>query len=322
MINYSKNRWAVILAGGNGERLRPLTRLIAGDERPKQFCSFLGRGTLLEQTTRRVAFAVPRGQTLIVVTEAHEPFYKSLLDLSIDRVIEQPTNKGTTPAILYSLLYLASVAPTATVAFFPSDHYFSDEEWFMAHVASAFEAADLNPQLITLLGIAPENPEVEYGWIEPGQPISGKGVFMFYRVRRFWEKPSRVLAARLMAGGCLWNSFVMVGRSQALLYMIQRAMPVLYNKFANVSPTLSTTREESKIRELYSQLTSTNFSYDVLAKSPEELAVLAVNEVGWSDWGSPQRVQSALAEMGVCPVLDPGFGDFPQQVNATDGALH
>src|SRR5258708_33792003 len=73
------NRWAVILAGGEGERLRPLTRLIAGDERPKQFCSFLGGETLLEQTRRRVAFAGPPSQTLIVVNEAHEPFYTSPL---------------------------------------------------------------------------------------------------------------------------------------------------------------------------------------------------------------------------------------------------
>ena len=295
-----RNRWAVILAGGDGERLRPLTRLIAGDERPKQFCAFLNDETLLEQTRRRVAFAVPPSQTLIAVTAAHEPFYTSLLsDMPPNRVIEQPTNKGTAPAILYSLMHLAAVEPTAAVAFFPSDHYFADEERFMAHVASAFESADLNPQLITLLGIAPENPEVEYGWIEPGKPISGKGAFSFYRVRRFWEKPSRALAAKLMAKGYLWNSFVMVGRAQALLRMMQRAVTVLYNKFADVSSALNTTREESSIRALYSEVKSTNFSHDVLTKCPNELAVLAVSEVGWSDWGAPQRVQSTLARMGI-----------------------
>jgi len=294
------NRWAVILAGGDGERLRPLTRLIAGDERPKQFCAFLNDETLLEQTRRRVAFAVPPQQTLIVVTAAHEPFYASLLsDMPSNRVIEQPTNKGTAPAILYSLLYLATVVPTATVAFFPSDHHFSDEERFMAHVDSAFETTDLNPHLITLLGIAPENPEVEYGWIEPDRPISAKGAFSFYRVRRFWEKPSRALAAKLMAEGCLWNSFVMVGRGQALLRMTQQAITFLYNKFVDISSVLHTAREESKIRALYSELTSTNFSHDVLTQCPEKLAVLAVSEVGWSDWGAPQRVQSTLARMGI-----------------------
>jgi mannose-1-phosphate guanylyltransferase len=299
-ISDMSHRWAVILAGGDGERLRPLTRLIAGDERPKQFCSILNGETLLEQTRRRVGCAVPPSQTLIVVTEAHEPFYTTLLsDMAPNRVIEQPTNKGTAPAILYSLLHLAAVEPAAAVAIFPSDHYFSDEERFMVHVASAFEAADLNPQLITLLGIAPENPEVEYGWIEPGGPISGKGAFSIYRVRRFWEKPSSGLALKLMEGGCLWNSFVMVGGVQALLRMIQRAVTVLYDKFADVISALNTTREKSSIRALYSEVMATNFSSDVLAKCPDELTVLSVSEVGWSDWGAPQRVYSTLSRMGI-----------------------
>lgn len=300
LTSDKSNRWAVILAGGDGERLRPLTRLIAGDERPKQFCSFLDGETLLEQTRRRVDLAVPPEQTLIVVTAAHKPFYTTLLsDVAPNRVIEQPTNKGTAPAILYSLLHVAAVAPTATVVFFPSDHYFSDEERFMAHVDSAFETTDLNPHLITLLGIAPENPEVDYGWIEPARAISVKGSFSFHRVQRFWEKPSRALALTLMSGGCLWNSFVMVGRAQSFLRMIQRAVSPLYNKFAHLSSALNTIWEESSIRTLYSELTSTNFSRDVLTKRPEELAVLAVSEVGWSDWGAPQRVRSTLARMGI-----------------------
>jgi len=91
----------------------------------------------------------------------------------------------------------------------------------------------------------------------------------------------------------------MVGRAQTLLRMIQRAVTVLYNKFAAVSSALNTTREESSVRALYSDVTSTNFSHDVLTKSPEKLAVLAVSEVGWSDWGSPQRVRSTLARMGI-----------------------
>jgi mannose-1-phosphate guanylyltransferase len=109
-----------------------------------------------------------------------------------------------------------------------------------------FESADVHPHLITLLGMAPENPEVEYGWIEPDRPISSKGPFTFYQVRRFWEKPSHVLAAKLMAEGSLWNSFVMVGRAQALLRMTQEAISFLYDNFANVFSDLTTAREGSR----------------------------------------------------------------------------
>ncbi len=169
----------------------------------------------------------------------------------------------------------------------------------MTHVDSAFDASDLRPESITLLGIAPENPEVDYGWIEPAQPISEKGAFSFHRVERFWEKPSLALARTLMTRGCLWNSFVMVGRAQAFLRMIRRAVPALYNKFGQVSSALNAAEEESRIRALYSALPSTNFSRDVLTKGAAQLAVLAVSEVGWSDWGAPQRVLSTLAHMGV-----------------------
>src|SRR5688572_5951108 len=104
-------RWAVILAGGDGTRLQPLTRTISGDDRPKQFCPIIGGRTLLDQTSRRVALSVPPAQTLTVVTQTHERFYKSLLkDLPKDRLLVQPENKGTAPAILFSLLRVAQLS--------------------------------------------------------------------------------------------------------------------------------------------------------------------------------------------------------------------
>src|SRR3972149_5398964 len=106
--------------------------------------------------------------------------------------------------------------PPPPVAIFPSDHYVSDDAAFMAHVAAAFEAALARPDLIILLGIRPDRPEVEYGWIEPADRIPLEGPGQVYRVRRFWEKPPLALAPTLLTSGCLWNSFLMVGRGAAL----------------------------------------------------------------------------------------------------------
>lgn len=293
------NRWGVILAGGDGTRLRPLTKLIAGDERPKQFCPLLGRMTLLELTRRRVALSLPFEQTLFVVTRKHERFYRTqLADIPPARLVVQPKNQGTAPAILYSLLRLSLMCPDGVAAFFPSDHYLSDDETFMDRVEAAFEIAEARPDLVTLLGITPEGPEEEYGWIEPASPVLTKNQEMLFRVARFWEKPDHVLARQLQERGCLWNSFVMVGRVSAFLGMIRRSAPDLYNAFAVAWTALGTPGEDAEIRSLYHRIPETNFSKEVLAASPDELAVLPVGDVGWSDWGEPGRVLSTLAQIG------------------------
>ncbi len=114
-------RWALVLAGGDGVRLRSLTRIIAGDERPKQFCRVLGHETLLQQTRRRVALAVPADQTLVVLTRAHEHFYRRLIArMPAACVVAQPERRGTAPAILYGALRVAARAPLGAVAVFPS----------------------------------------------------------------------------------------------------------------------------------------------------------------------------------------------------------
>lgn len=299
-VNSSRDaRWAVILAGGDGTRLRSLTRTIAGDERPKQFCPILGGETLLGQTMKRVALAVKPEQTMYVLTEHHEPFYRPLLaHVPCSRLVVQPQNEGTAPAILYSLLRLAEAAPDAMVAFFPSDHYFSDDQSFMAHVESAFDAVCARPESVILLGIKPEGPEVEYGWIEPVSPGLTGNPDALSRVRRFWEKPPQALARKLMMRGCLWNSFVMVGHVNAFLNMIRRALPELYQAFGAVRPTLGSVLEKRAVRALYSRIPNSNFSQQVLAMRTDELAVLSVGEVGWSDLGEPNRVLRTLARLG------------------------
>ena len=127
--------------------------------------------TLLAQTRRRVARMVEPRRTLLVVTKTHECFYADqLVGVPPGSLLVQPCNQGTAPAILYSLFRLRGCDPSAVVGFFPSDHHFADDKALIAHVASAFEAAE-SPSgsgKVVLLGIAPNDPEVEYGWIEPG----------------------------------------------------------------------------------------------------------------------------------------------------------
>lgn len=298
--SFDNNRWAIILAGGDGTRLRSLTRAIAGDDRPKQFCSILARETLLDQTRRRVSFAIPNNKTLLSLTETHRDYFEPLItDIAPENLVVQPSNLGTAPAILYSLLRLSLLDRAATVAFFPSDHYFADDQTFMSHVDSAFRAVKARPEMLVLLGMEADRPEVEYGWIEPAPSILAPLGGAISRVRRFWEKPSRNVAKALMDQGFLWNSFVMVGRVDAFLLMIQRAAPKLYEAFETVIPSLGTIEEYDAIHTLYSSMQPSNFSHEILSVRAEDLSVLPVKNVGWSDWGDPSRVLSTLASIGI-----------------------
>ena len=290
-------RSAILLAGGDGTRLRSLTRAIAGDDRPKQFCRVVGGETLLDQTYGRVAMVVAPARTLTVVTRCHQAYYTSVLgEEPGSRCVVQPENRGTAPAITYALLRLMMLAPDDPVALFPSDHHVSDDRAFMWAVEQAFEAVTARPALTVLLGVSADRPETEYGWIEPGNPVDGVPAPV-YQVRRFWEKPPRAVAERLCALGGYWNSFVLVAYPAALLGLLTRATPALVAAMAPLQPVLGTPREAPTAQAVYGSLASVDFSRAVLTPSASALAVLAVTGVEWNDLGDPGRVVAVRARL-------------------------
>jgi mannose-1-phosphate guanylyltransferase len=240
-------------------------------------------------------------QVLVVLTRHHESFYAPLLaDVPAARLVVQPESRGTAPAILYGVLRVAEATPLGTVALFPSDHYVSDDVRFMAHIETAFEAVQARPDLVILLGIQPEGPEVQYGWIEPGDRLLDWPGHPVDRVRRFWEKPALAIAETLLERGCLWNSFVIVARVSALLALIRGAAPELYRTFTEAWAGHAT-EGDGMMRLLYRSLASMNFSEAVLESRPTNFAVLPVRGVVWSDWGEPARVLRTLGRLGIRP---------------------
>jgi mannose-1-phosphate guanylyltransferase len=294
------HRWGVILAGGDGTRLRSLTRLVSGDDRPKQFCPLLGGRTLLAETRFRIAERIDRERTIFVLTRAHRPFYqKELEKVPPIRMVVQPSNRGTLPAILWSLLHVVRSDERALVAFFPSDHHYSKDDAFMTGVVSAFDLAESNNQSVILLGAAATHPEIEYGWIEPSTPVTSPSGGRLRPVKRFWEKPSQEIAQTLLDRGCLWNTFVMVGRASAFLGMIRNATPALYRAFEPILSLPDSAMEAGMMQRIYDDLPVGDFSKQVLAVSTERLAVASLDDIGWSDLGDPHRLITTLFESGI-----------------------
>ena len=290
----SRRRWAVMLAGGDGTRLQSLTLKIAGDSRPKQFCSIVGRESLLAQTRARIESLIHVDRELFVVTRAHESYYREALrDVDDSRIISQPLNRGTGVAVAIALLHILQRDADAVVIFVPCDHYYSDAEACSRAIGMAISGAEQYPDSIVLLGAKAHYPEVEYGWIELGSVISHVPIPLLH-VNRFWEKPSLLQAQTLLQRGCLWNTFVTVGHARAFLDLVCSQVP-------NVVPSLAKAMAENGLDVAYRLMPAVDFSREVLAPQPHRLLAVPDTTSGWADLGSPTRVMDILTRNKIQP---------------------
>jgi len=186
------------------------------------------------------------------------------------------------------------------VAFFPTDHYYQNEAAFSACLDRAVTVAQHHSDTVIVLGAEADRAEVEYGWIEPGTHFDSPFTNALLRVRHFWEKPSHRTAKALFARGCLWNTFVMVGRASLFLALLGNTMaPGMLDAFVAAQKH----RHDTNLAQdkLWASLTSGDFSQQVLTPSTQYLAVLRVGDIGWSDLGTPERVRAAMARSGIRP---------------------
>ena len=287
--------WGVLLAGGDGTRLKSLTLKIAEDSRPKQFCRLFGGKSLLTQTEERLEPLFRCDRTMFVVARDHERYYREDLGRADpSRIIVQPQNRGTGVAIATALLRILQREANPFVAFFPCDHYYSNDDAFVSTIGSAMAYAQEYPKSIILLGAEAHYPEIEYGWIEPGFAIRASGAVQLLRVNRFWEKPSLRKARALMSSGCLWNTFVTVGRASTFLELLRSQIPdVMLHIAAGVS--------RDNLDGVYRSIRPIDFAREVLTLLPHRLLAVRGVESGWADLGNPDRVLDTLARNRIKP---------------------
>jgi mannose-1-phosphate guanylyltransferase len=287
------NRWSIILAGGEGRRLRELTTTRAGIIVPKQFCSLAGGPTLLAETLARAEGLCARERILVAVSARHEGFWREeLRRLPSENVIVQARARGTGPGLLLPLLSILERDLEADVVVLPSDHHVADELVLRRALVSALAAVRRDPRQIVLLGIAPDAPDTRYGWIvpkpkEPAREAMG--------IELFVEKPCRETARRLQARGALWSSLLFASQGLGLFAAFSRAQPGLVRAFAG-----------RPIEAVYQTLPSVDFSRDVLERVTDRLAVVRVPPCGWSDLGTPDRVAKVLGQRDRSRAVAPG----------------
>ncbi len=291
--------WAIILAAGEGSRLKSLTATPRGDPVPKQFCSFMSGQSLLRQTIIRAERIVPKERIVVIVAKAHKRYWRGRFsDLPAPNIIIQPENRGTGPGILLPLLHILRQDPGARVIVLPSDHYLEDERVLQISFRAALQAAQDEENRAILLGITPDGADPQYGWIVPGAS-AGRRV---RQIASFVEKPPSDLAQALFSRGALWSSFLFAARVSALLRLYESAAPLLLRTFLANLEALGVPEDGRKaewvIEDLYHLLPTLDFSRDVLAHTAGLLWVMNVPPCGWSDLGTPERVVKVLSRRG------------------------
>lgn len=288
-----KNSWALVLAAGEGSRLRCLTTTASGIAIPKQFCSLNGDVSLLQETVERARTIIPEKNITAIVAEQHAQWWRPTLKcLPVRNRITQPQNRGTGIGILLPLLKIINRDPKATIVLLPSDHFVRDERPLRRSLAAALNRIGNLSDEILMLGIEPDQADTELGYIVPGAS-DGDGVYL---VDQFVEKPKVEFATQLLRQGALWNSFIIVAGAQSLLGLFAKRFPEVVQPMIDVLATRGPDRRR-RLRRLYEQLPDIDFSRHVVSGAEQHLRVLPVPRCGWSDLGTPRRVGEVVARL-------------------------
>ena len=291
--------WGLVLAAGDGTRLRGVTSTHEGEHVPKQYWSLKGGETLFQETLKRGAAVADPDSLCAVVAREHGRWWKpEVAGLRPDNVFSQPMNHGTAIGILMPLLQIAERDPEARVVILPADHFIADEAVLGAGLRRALSLVESGVHRTLLLGVEPTSRDHELGLLLTSGQDEGNGALL----KRMVEKPPWEVAERLFSQRALWNMFIVVSDIGALLHLIRHRHPVavemlefaLRNDRENASSPLT-------LDAVYRLLPSVDFSADVIAGQESRVGVVQVPPCGWTDLGTQERVVSVLRQPGNRP---------------------
>ena len=277
--------YALVLAGGSGERFWPLSRRA----RPKQLLRLVSQKTLLEQTLSRLEGFVPRERILILTNAEQETAVRKILaGFPEGNIVAEPVKRDTAAAVALGTGWVAARDHAATMTVLPADHLIADRTAFQKTLALAAAAAEETGELVTI-GVKPTWACPGFGYIEHGKPVHLRkrdDKTMIYRVLRFREKPNSDLAESfLRKGNFRWNAGIFAWSVPTVLSEFSRHAPELADF---ISQLQATGNFEKVLRERFSKLPQISFDYAIMEKADRVLVVEAGFD--WDDIGSWRAV--------------------------------
>ena len=285
--------YAVIMAGGKGERLWPLST----PERPKQFLQLLGDRSMLQETVARIVPLIPTERILVVTSGEHVDLVREQLpELPGSNILAEPMGRGTAPCVGLASLIVHEQDPTGVMLALPADHVITDQERFRLLLKGAIEIAASGSHLVTF-GIPPERPETGYGYIHAvdpwDEPTKPQGLDPLHVVK-FTEKPDRETALRFMEEGTYyWNSGMFVWRVDTILQEIEVHMPPLRQALNSLIPVIGKTEFSDALKETYAGIDSQSIDRGVMEKC-DRILLIPSPDIGWSDVGGWEALRQVL----------------------------
>ncbi len=276
----SEHYYALIMAGGSGTRLWPLSR----ERRPKQVLPLLSDRTMFQIAVERLAPLFTPDQTFVVTgRDQANLLHAQESGIPPENFIVEPLGRGTAPAIALSALHLRRRDPQAVMAVLTADHSIADEPGFRRVLATAAKVAERG-RLVTL-GVTPDTATTGYGYIERGDAIENVDGILAYAVTAFREKPNQAVAERFLADGLhSWNSGMFIWRVDRFMAELARTMPEFIAQLEEVDRVLGTPQADETLARVWSRVASQTVDYGVMEKA-RDVAVILV-DIGWSDVGS------------------------------------
>jgi mannose-1-phosphate guanylyltransferase len=283
--------YALILAGGSGQRFWPLSRRA----RPKQLLKLISEKTLLEETIDRLDGLVPRDQILILTNIEQEAAVRALLpDLPPENIVAEPAKRDTAAAVALATGWVALRDHRATMIALPADHVIKDRAAFQKTLMTAIRAAEEGGALVTI-GVKPTWACPGFGYIERGESVSLPGddtADGIFRVVRFREKPNAELAESFLRNGSFrWNAGMFVWSVPTILREFNRHASELADF---VSQLRAPNNWEAALRDRFAELPRISFDYAIMEKTDHVLMVEA--SFDWDDVGGWRAVASYLAQ--------------------------